>query len=129
MTIITDGYENDSQEYSGRDIKELVSELKGKGWVFAYIGTNQDVDAVADDMGIHSRMCYDYSPSGVECMFDEECCCKRRFFDRISSQGRSFLMEEEYDYFNSNGTDSEKPVDSTDTTSNTEELIKSKKSS
>ena len=119
VTIITDGCENDSQEYSGRDIKELVSELKGKGWVFAYIGTNQDVDAVADDMGIHSRMCYDYSPSGVEYMFDEECCCKRRFFDRISSQGRSFLMEEEYDYFNSNGSESEKPIDSTDTTSNT----------
>ena len=83
------------------DIKNLVAELKKKGWVFAYIGTNQDVDAVADDMGIRSRMCYDYSPRGAECMFEEERTSKRRFFDRLASHGRSFLMDEQYDYFES----------------------------
>ena len=98
VTIITDGYENASREYSGRDIKNLVAELKKRGWVFAYIGTNQDVDAVADDMGIRSRMCYDYSPRGAECMFEEERTSKRRFFDRLS-HGKSFLMNEQYDYF------------------------------
>ena len=101
VTIITDGYENASREYSGHDIKNLVAELKKKGWVFAYIGTNQDVDAVADDMGIRSRMCYDYSPRGAECMFEEERTSKRRFFDRLASHGRSFLMDEQYDYFES----------------------------
>ena len=43
VTIVTDGYENTSNEYSGKSIKSLVDELKGKGWVFAYIGTNQEV--------------------------------------------------------------------------------------
>ena len=107
VTIITDGYENASREYSGRDIKNLVAELKKKGWVFAYIGTNQDVDAVADDMGIRSRMCYDYSPKGAECMFEEERTSKRRFFDRLASHGRSFLMDEQYDYFESKEEDEE----------------------
>lgn len=32
VTIITDGYENASREYSGHDIKRLVAELKEKGW-------------------------------------------------------------------------------------------------
>lgn len=112
VTIITDGYENASREYSGHDIKRLVAELKGKGWVFAYIGTNQDVDAVADDMGIRSRMCYDYSPTGADCMFELERTSKRRFFDRLASHGKSFLMDEQYDYFESE-EESEKEPDIT----------------
>ena len=65
VTIITDGMENASREYDGRAIKKLVSEMKERGWVFAYIGTNQDVDAVADSMGIRSRMNYEYSQTGA----------------------------------------------------------------
>lgn len=91
VTIITDGMENDSREYSGRDIKKLVADLKEKGWVFAYIGTNQDVDAVADDLGIRSRMCYEYSDEGTRGMFEEERRSRRSFFDRISCEGTGFL--------------------------------------
>lgn len=84
VTIITDGYENASKEYSGRDIKHLVAQLKEKGWVFAYIGTNQDVDAVADDMGIRSRMSYEYSDRGASDMFEAECTSKRQFFCKVA---------------------------------------------
>ena len=116
VTIITDGYENASREYSGRDIKNLVAELKAKGWVFAYIGTNQDVDAVADDMGIRSRMSYEYSDTGAECMFEIERSSKRAFFDRLSRKGRHFLMEECYDYFDSNNQDEDEPEKKPDIT-------------
>lgn len=116
VTIITDGYENASREYSGRDIKTLVAELKAKGWVFAYIGTNQDVDAVADDMGIRSRMCYDYSPLGAECMFEIERSSKRDFFARLHREGRNFMKEECYDYFESNNQDEEEPEKDPDIT-------------
>jgi len=116
VTIITDGYENASREYSGRDIKNLVAELKAKGWVFVYIGTNQDVDAVADDMGIRSRMCYDYSPEGAQAMLNLDRSSKRAFFDRLSRKGRHFLMEEEYDYFNPSEDDEEKPEKEPDIT-------------
>ena len=99
VTIITDGYENASREFSGHDIKNLVAELKAKGWVFAYIGTNQDVDAVADDMGIRSRMSYEYSDTGAECMFEIESRSKKRFYDRLHREGRVFMSEASYDYF------------------------------
>lgn len=91
VTIITDGYENASREYSGHDIKRLVAELKEEGWVFAYIGTNQDVDAVADDMGIGSRMRYQYSPEGAARMFAQERVSRKRFFDRLATQGKSII--------------------------------------
>ena len=99
VTIITDGYENASRQYSGIDIKKLVSKLKEKGWVFAYIGTNQDVDAVADDMGIRSRMSYEYSDRGASDMFETEQRSKRNFYSRLHNEGRSFMMNENYDYF------------------------------
>lgn len=109
VTIITDGYENASREYSGRDIKNLVAELKAKGWIFAYIGTNQDVDAVADDMGIRNRMCYDYSPEGAQAVINLDRSSKRAFYDRLSRKGRHFLVEEEYDYFNPSEDDDDEP--------------------
>lgn len=107
VTIITDGYENASREYSGHDIKKLVAELKAKGWVFAYIGTNQDVDAVADDIGIRSRMSYEYSDRGTACMFKTEQSSKREFYKRLQREGKRFLFDEDYDYFNQSKQDDE----------------------
>ena len=116
VTIITDGYENASREFSGHDIKNLVAELKAKGWVFAYIGTNQDVDAVADDMGIRSRMHYEYSDLGASEMFRTESRSKREFYARLHREGRNFMKEECYDYFESNNRDEEDPEKEPDIT-------------
>ena len=109
VTIITDGYENASKEFDGPSIKKLVAQLKEKGWVFAYIGTNQDVDAVADDMGICNRMSYEYSNTGVECMFNIESRSKKRFYDMLHRKGRALMTEECYDYFNSDEPEDEEP--------------------
>ena len=67
-TVITDGYENSSREYSGRTIKELVSRLREKGWILAYIGANQDAVEVARDLHIDNAMDYCASPLGVKRM-------------------------------------------------------------
>ena len=64
-TIITDGYENASTEYSGRTVKTLVERLRKKGWVFAYIGANQDAVEVAKDLNIANALNYDASPTGM----------------------------------------------------------------
>lgn len=52
VTIITDGYENTSEEYSGSAIKELVARKRRDGWTFAYIGANQDAVEVASELNI-----------------------------------------------------------------------------
>ncbi len=96
VTIITDGMENASKEYNGAMIKRLVAQLKEQGWVFAYIGTNQDVNAVADGMGIHSRMHYDYSLKGASDMFEEELRHRKVFYNLVSCEKRDLAKE---DYF------------------------------
>ena len=67
-TVITDGFENSSREYSGRTVKELVSRLREKGWILAYIGANQDAVEVARDLHIDNALNYCASPLGVEHM-------------------------------------------------------------
>ena len=98
VTIITDGMENASREYDGRAVKKLVSDMKERGWVFAYIGTNQDVDAVADSMGIRSRMNYEYSQTGAEDMFKTECRQRKMFYSQLACD-REFMRKKDFDFF------------------------------
>lgn len=68
VTVITDGYENASEEYSGAAVKELVSRQREKGWTFAYIGANQDAVEVAKELNISNAMNFDASPAGTVMM-------------------------------------------------------------
>jgi hypothetical protein len=103
-TIITDGLENASKEYSGKAIKKMVGSLRKKGWVFVYIGTNQDVDAVADGMGIRSRKSYEYSDEGVKRMYRSVNYCRFKMMDDISKYGRKLVEDEDYDFFESDNS-------------------------
>ena len=64
-TVITDGYENSSREYSGITIKALVSRLRAKGWVLAYIGANQDAVEVARELNIKNALNFEATPDGM----------------------------------------------------------------
>ena len=68
VTVVTDGEENASKEYNGKAIKALVDELKAKGWVFAYIGANQDVETVAATISITNTLRFSATSAGVHGM-------------------------------------------------------------
>ena len=114
VTIITDGMENASREFSGKDIKRLVSDMKERGWVFAYIGTNQDVDAVADSMGIRSRMNYEYSQTGAEDMFNVEHCRRSVFYCKLANEGKDFMRRKDFDFFEEEKRKEEKALEPKD---------------
>lgn len=84
VTVITDGYENASSEYNGKAIKALVEEMKGRGWVFTYIGANQDVEAVAASMSIDNRLAFEANDECTGAMFERECRSRKRFFSKLS---------------------------------------------
>ncbi|MBQ1938277.1 MAG: VWA domain-containing protein [Bacteroidales bacterium] len=65
VTVITDGYENASEEYSGKAIKSLVGRLREKGWAIAYIGANQDAVEVARELNISQALNFEATPEGV----------------------------------------------------------------
>ena len=98
VTIVTDGYENASREYDGKAIKALVDELKAKGWVFAYIGANHDVESAAINISITNVMSFEASDSGVRSMNRKMACARSRFFDRIAD-GNFSSSEANEDFF------------------------------
>ncbi len=52
FTILTDGYENASVEYTNKQIADMITEREGKGWTFAFLGANQDAWAVSQGLGM-----------------------------------------------------------------------------
>lgn len=84
VTVVTDGYENASKEYNGKGIKALVDEFKAKGWVFAYIGANQDVEAVATTISITNVMKFEATSEGTTYMGAQVGSARTRLFDSIA---------------------------------------------
>lgn len=66
ITIITDGYENSSKEYSHEEISRLLSRVKEMGWNVNLIGANIDVDQLGDRLNIKSRMSYTSDMQGTQ---------------------------------------------------------------
>ena len=69
VTIITDGYENASREYSHQALQSLIGTYKEEGWLFAYIGADHDVEAVAYSLHIDNAMQFDKTVEGTKRMF------------------------------------------------------------
>lgn len=83
VTVITDGYENSSREYSGKAIKALIEEMKKDDWVFAYIGANQDVEVVAKAMSIDNYLEFEADEASTSEMFAKESRSRKKFFSRL----------------------------------------------
>jgi hypothetical protein len=85
VTVITDGLENASKEYSGKAIKALVERMKDEeGWNFAYIGTNQDVAATSASLSIDNHMSFRDDEEGMAEAWEKERKSKMSMFSRIS---------------------------------------------
>ncbi len=85
VTIITDGFENDSKEWNQKSVRTLIEGLKADGWLFAYIGANQDTAAVSYDLSISNHICFDATPSGTASMFSRQNRARTRWTQRIMS--------------------------------------------
>ena len=102
VTVITDGYENDSREYDLAAVKALVEHLKDEGWSFAYMGTDHDVHSVSIGLSITNVIQFEKTAEETVKTFkkerrarerwaEEEClynlsCPDASFEDRIRAQ-------------------------------------------
>lgn len=99
VTIITDGLENASKEYSGKAVKELVEQLKKEGWTFTYMGANQDSVEVAFTLSIRNARNFDYSAEGAVGAMVKDCNTRMGLFERVhkfrASAPREAMSDEE----------------------------------
>ena len=70
VTIITDGEENSSTDYTYEMVATMISQLKELGWTFNFIGANIDVDMVAKKMKIDNTMAFHASEDGTADMWE-----------------------------------------------------------
>lgn len=71
ITIITDGYENSSREFTGTALKALIDAYKAEGWLFSYIGADHDVYGVAHGLNIDNALQFEKSAMGTGRMFSK----------------------------------------------------------
>lgn len=84
VTIITDGLENDSREYSEAYIKQLVESLRKEGWSFTYMGANQNAAEVAATIAIRNSRNFDYNEAGVENCMEKDSKTRMNLFTKIN---------------------------------------------
>ena len=72
VTIITDGYENASNEFSLAAITSLIESYKEQGWQFTYIGADHDVEYVAFSLHIDHHLTFDKTSAGTKAMFEKD---------------------------------------------------------
>ena len=105
VTIITDGMENASKEYTGQNVKQLVERLKGEGWTFTYMGANQDSFYVASNLALRNARNFDYSEEGTIDSMKKDAKTRMNFFSRLAD----FKINEFNMYL-----DDEPPMDATE---------------
>lgn len=84
VTIITDGYENASHEYSHSAIRALIESYKAQGWQFTYIGADHDVESVAFSLSIDHHLQFDKSDEGTQAMFDNNTKSRERWLNKMA---------------------------------------------
>lgn len=101
VTILTDGEENSSREYSGKAISELVKELDKGNWTFTYIGANHDVMSTAANLNIKNTMAFNADVEGSRAMWQKESEHRMHFYEKMHHKSDS-LKE---DFFLHKGED------------------------
>jgi Mg-chelatase subunit ChlD len=89
VTIMTDGLENASREYSGKQIQKMIDELKKKDWTFTYIGTEHDVDFVAQNLHINNVLQFQKSEEDMQRMWMKEKMGRRNYQSKMN-RGENF---------------------------------------
>ena len=66
FTILTDGHENASKEFSGKQVADMIQHQKDKyDWEFVFLGANIDVDKIAGELNIEPEDRITFSSTNI----------------------------------------------------------------
>ena len=95
ITVMTDGQENDSKEYTREKIFNLIKEKEKAGWTFIYLGANQDAWEVGQSIGLHKGNVMAYSVAQT-----------KETFNNIASRTVAYAIDntnQTFDFFKPTG--------------------------
>ena len=100
VTIITDGYENSSRYFDAFKVKALIESLRAKGWVFTYIGANQNSVEVAGSLGIKNSMDFRQDEEGTRMMWEKMNSSRKAYYNKERRMRETGICEDlEDDFF------------------------------
>ena len=80
VTVITDGEENSSVEWTLKMIRTMIEKLKKQNWTFTLIGTdNLDVETMANSFAIDEHLEFHQDMEGTKAMFARERRSRERY--------------------------------------------------
>ena len=80
VTVITDGEENSSEEWTLKMIRSMIEKLKKQNWTFTLIGTdNLDVETMAQSFAIDEHLKFAQTVAGTTAMFARERRSRERY--------------------------------------------------
>lgn len=80
VTIITDGEENSSIEWTLKMVRGMIEKLKAQNWTFTLIGTdNLDVETMAHAFAIDEHLKFTEDEKGTKAMFARERHSRERY--------------------------------------------------
>ena len=87
VTIITDGEENSSEEWTLKMVRNMIEKLKKQNWTFTLIGTdNLDVESMAHSFAIDEHLTFKEDEDGTHSMFEKERRSREHFNFCIASE-------------------------------------------
>ncbi len=95
VTIITDGYENDSKEWTGPAVKKLIDECKADGWMISFIGAGEDIVSVATTISVTNTVVWEKTAEGTRDVFRNENEAQDRFYDKMATNCSSSMTPSE----------------------------------
>ncbi|HOF16031.1 MAG TPA: VWA domain-containing protein [Bacteroidales bacterium] len=90
VTILTDGLENASKEYTGNNIKKIIKELKQNRWTFTYIGTDHDIEKTAISLSITNTLAFKKDKDSIQKMFNAEKIAVEKYCKKLHSEKKDF---------------------------------------
>ncbi|MBQ7691642.1 MAG: VWA domain-containing protein [Muribaculaceae bacterium] len=86
VTIVTDGMENSSREYTLAQVKALIERLTKQGWTFSYMGACHDVKRTATTLAITNAMEFAHDVRGTQSSWSRERGSKMAHYRRMNSE-------------------------------------------
>lgn len=88
VTVLTDGEENSSRQWSADRLRRLIEQLKSEGWSFAYMGSAHDVMSVTTLLSIENVVEFSHDDTGAECTWERERSSRRAYYEKMNTMYR-----------------------------------------
>lgn len=95
VTILTDGLENASKEWTADSLRKLIMQLKGEGWTFSYMGAAHDVKEVTDLLAIDNAVEFSHDTLGAENTWLQERASRHAYYKRMNEMYGEQLTDDE----------------------------------